>query len=420
LQGARYAQGQFDEQISYPFWAEAVKRIENVLNSGLIVTETPKFGKSWWTHGTLTMAAEGPSENNVIPETGQPIVSLHTIDQYSAGLVPKHEIDASVKLMTEAEYQCRVLGLPVAANEIAVFDLVTLANMRAECREPDRGNCWIKYVRDGKEIVEDPFDPERMTFKMLENVLSGEHPAFFVHEEEGPLRVWEKPDPTEQYIIGADVARGLTKGDYSSADVFKMTPIGFGIMLEQVAQYHAHINASFYGEDLMKLALYYNEAILAIERNGPGDTSIQKLKELAYWNLFRDVNDIAAARENFDQIYGIDTNVASKPQMISLLQSVIKDKATGRRQIILRSVDSLAELENYVQMPSASGKSFSFQSVGDRIHDDRVMSAAVAVYVTKAYDIYDYDLAKKLRMVKKLQSNDERTMKFWSGMDKRR
>lgn len=418
LQGARYAQGQFDEQISYPFWSEAVKRIENVPNSGLVVTETPIYGKAFWTHQVLTAVAEGPKELNIYPGSDRPLVTLHTISQWNAGLVPHEEIQASAALMTEPERLARIEGLPVAANEDAIFDLVTLSQMREECRAPMRASLFVEVGEGAQAITEDDYDPERTASALLGKIIPGLNAIKLNPNEDGMLYLWEKPDPREQYIIGADVSKGLTKRDFSSADVFKLVSVNMDLHLEQVAQFHGWINSSFYGEELMKLALWYNEAIVGIERTGPGDATIQKMKELGYWNIFQDVNDISAARENFDVLYGIDTNQASKPVIVSLLQSVIKNKKTGKRTIILRSERSIEECENFVQAPSASGKTFSFAAIGT-MHDDRVMSAGIGVYMAKtALGIYDWDRARKARMQKTIDDRDEHTRKFWESIHK--
>lgn len=416
LAGARYAQGQFDEQINYLFWAESLKRIENVLNSGLIVTETPIYGKAWWTHQVLTVKAEGP--DNFVPGTKQPLVSLHCIDQYSAGLVKKEDIDASAQVMTEPEVQARIYGLPVAANEMAVMDLVSLSAMRNECRPPRVGSIFLRVPgKDGNWKLENQHDPDLHARVLLQQ--STENTSLeFKPNRDGMLYLWEPPLPSEQYLLSADVAKGLTKRDYSSCDVWKLKLEDFTITLEQVAQFHGWVNSIAYGEELMKLAIWYNGGVLAIERNGPGDSTIQTAKDLGYWNLYRDLSHPAASRDSFDLIYGLDTTSASKPMMVSVLQNAIKDKRTGKRTLILRSEESITELENYVQAPSDSGKSFSFGAIGS-MHDDRVMSAAVGVYVVRTNPtIYDEALAQQRKLIGVSAAMEPERKKFWDSVHK--
>jgi|SRR6185369_1256355 len=415
LAGARYAQGQFDEQINYLFWSEALKRIENVPNSGLIVTETPIYGKAWWTHSVLTVLAESKPEENLIPGTNKVLVSLHCIDQYSAGLVPKEDIDASKMGMTEPEIQARIYGLPVAANEQSVLDLVTLSVMREETKPPRLGNLLLKVEHKGAFKLESQHDPDLHARVILEKADEKQKVEFRISEQ-GMLYLWEPPLPTEQYLICADVAQGLTKRDYSCADVYRLRLEDFQINLEQVAQFHGWISSIPYGEELMKLAIYYNSGVLAVERNGPGDATIQTVKDLGYWNLYQDLNSAIASRQMFDQFYGVDTTSASKPMMISMLQSAIKDKRTGKRTLIIRSNESLTEMENYVQAPSSSGKTFKFGAIGT-MHDDRVIPPAIGVYIVRTNpNVYDVELARSRKLDGvNWRNKDERTQKFWNG-----
>lgn len=425
LAGGQYARGQLDEQIAYDFYPESMERLKTVPFSGLVVSETPIFGKSWWTYTLLKRKGDGPKEENSYTlQSGEtvPWVSLHTIDQYSAGLTPKEEIDASKQTMQPHEVAARIYGEHVASTEHAVFDLTELGVMLDECLEPLRGQLFLTIpagLGDEKdEIVESDSEPSRMAMQLIDD---WRHACRVMWREEdgGPFRIWEKPQPLGQYVIGVDVAKGLTKGDYSCGDVYKMQPVGLDIHLEQVAQYHGHVNPRFYGNDLYKLGKYYNEAWLIIERNGPGDATIQRVKETGYGRIYQDVNDIAAQKDIADPVYGVDTNQASKPIIVSLLQSVIKDRQTGQRTIKIRCKESIEEMQYFIQRPSESGKTFQFEAMGS-FKDDRVIGAALAVYSTKSgYGLYDYSLAKRRAKEREFEGKDEHTKKFWTQIRKK-
>jgi hypothetical protein len=139
LAGGQYAQGHFDEQIQHEFFTEGKQRIKTVPNSGIIVTETPLYGRSWWTYGELVPLGKKGAPENLVPGTDKPLISLHSIDQFSAGLVPHERILADMKTMTEPEIEARIYGKHIAANEMAVFDLQVLYDMRSELRKPQLG-----------------------------------------------------------------------------------------------------------------------------------------------------------------------------------------------------------------------------------------------------------------------------------------
>lgn len=421
LAGAAFAQGQLDEQVGFEFWGECLKRINTVPNSGMIVTETPIYGKAWWTYEVLKLAEKMPPEENIVPGTNRPIIEVFHCSQFEGGLVPHSEILADMKQMTEPEIRARVYGEHVAASENAIFDLTTLLQMREECKTPTVGTLYLDMGEPGAPILEDPHSNDRTASAILGKMKKKDSGwVKFRSDESCNLRVYAQPDRTEQYFISADVAKGLTRKDFSSADVFRVYPDGLDLCLEQVAQYHGHIIPSAYGEELMKLGVWYNSAPVVVERSGPGDATINKMRELGYWALYQDLNDPSATRIQFEQLYGVDTNQATKPMMVALLKSVIKDKATGRRTIILRCIDSIEEMENFIQEPSESGKTITFHAAGT-MKDDRVMSAAIGVYVLKTNPgmVYDFNLAAKLKLEKSVDNRDVVTQKFWKSVHKR-
>jgi hypothetical protein len=387
LQGGQYSQVQFDEQITYPFFAEAIKRLETVPNSGLIVTETPLGGRGFWTHQILTRDAEARKR---IPGTDRIMVSLHTLSQYEAGLTAKEQIDASRELMTEQEAEARVFGRPAAYSATAVFDNAQVGHMMADAKPPiARGRLVVEgELPDGKN-TEDILS--EIGFSMASTGIS------IVDQDDGNLRVWEEPKKNEQYLIGADVSQGLIKGDASCAQVIKLSREGANMEFELVASYHGWINSITYAFDLMKLGLWYNQAHLVPERRGPGDATIQKLKDMGCWFLFRDTTDPANAMFIQDARFGLDTNVKTKGVFISMLQRAIWDKSVQRRWIKIYDRDTCEELGTYGQQVSKSGKTITFAGEGG-MPDDRVMALAIAVYAANAFPVYSMSVEREKKM----------------------
>lgn len=406
VQGGRHSQGHLDEQIREEFFSESFERLKIIPNAGLIVTETPLFGKAWWTYSKLYTIGKDP-RRNVIPDTTTPMISLHTIDQYAAGLSTKHAIDMSAALYTEPERLARIWGKHVAASEQAVFDLVELNSMRASIRVPLRGFLQLPGEAQGK-TAEDCLR-EELEPSLLE----------FVHELDGDLRVWEPPSKWEQYLVGVDVAKGLTKGDASCASVFKVRLEGSFFHFTLVAQYHGWINPVPYAAHIFKLGLWYNEAPVVVERNGPGDSVIyQMVNELHCWFLLQDIQNPAQIRIGMNTLYGVDTNVATKGMMISMLQNVIKDRRSKRRSIDCYCEDTIAELENYIQEVTEGGTTYRFKGIGNA-HDDRVMSAAVAVYAVKTFpQAYSIDRAAELQRTRVQAIKTATSREFWDDVHK--
>jgi len=410
IAGGQYSQGQFDEHVQQRFLTEALKRLETVPMSSFMITGTPLQGKGAWEHQRITRLIEERPQENFLPGTERKYASIHTIDQFSAGLADPALIEGSMKIMSPAEAEARVWGRPAAFSETSVFDQWELSEMYEDVEAPNKGF-----------IV---FDVDKENTKSEEDLLvasSDKTKFIFVPDESSLLSVWEPPRPHHQYILGADVAQGLRDGDASCCEVLSLTRQGTEINFEQVAEYHGWINPENYADDLMKLAIWYNCAPLVVERRGPGDRSIQRLKQLGYWNLFQDLSDPATAQFSPDSLLGIDTNVKSKGIIISALQQAIKDRRTGKRTIIVRNYSTIEELGHYGQELTSTGLSYRFRGQGGS-HDDRVMGLALSVYAVKAYpEIYCLDTEVKKRnnqtQLPKPALNAQET-EFWEKLQK--
>lgn len=377
LAGGQYNLGQYDEEIDYIFFPESYQRLLTVPNSALIITGTPLGGETRWEHQELTLKAEAGYK---YPDTDIPLVTLHTISQYDAGLVPHSEIEAAKMVMAATEFEARILGMPAPFSENSVFDPHAISVMRSECTPPER----VSLHFTGEDEFKIGATSRDLAKKSSPSTIILSEPNLH-----SMLRVWEPPQPRAIYVVGADVAQGLTHGDYSCADVLKVTRGGLDLQFEQVAQLHGHINSIPYAVELIKLCLWYNNALLGPERRGPGDATIQELKDCGYWNIFRDLSDISQVEFNPHSVLGIDTNVRTKSIMVSTLKSYIDDRKRGKKSFIVRSVESINELGTYRQ-DLTENKNVKFKASG-RNKDDRVMSLVLGVYMARLYPDMDFD-----------------------------
>lgn len=174
-----------------------------------------------------------------------------------------------------------------------------------------------------------------------------------------PLSVWELPQPHRAYVVGADVAEGLDWGDYSSAFVIDVES---GAV---VAEWHGHTPADVFGAELFKLGLWYNTALVGVESNNHGLTTITALRRMGYKRLFRR-RRLNSPKGNTPMMeFGWHTNKSTKPLMIDELGAAIRDGA-----ITVWSAGALGELRTYVRDERGA--------MGGSPHDDRVMSLAIA------------------------------------------
>ena len=403
FQGAQYNQVHFDEQIKEEFFIEGKQRLKTVKGGSMIVTETPVYGQAWWTYKDLYLFGKKGKPENWIPELNIPIVSLHTIDQFAAGLVPHHEIRADMSTSTESHIRARIFGEHVAANENAVFDTKALDIIAQQVSPPKiRGELLFDREQEGESCDQ-----------ILGN-LRIEASLGIVPTSEGRLHIWEPPHIGAQYVIGADVSQGLAnkKGDFSAAVVLRMIPSGATLAFKVVAVWHGYVDTFRYADELYKLGLYYNEPDLVIENNGPGMAVIQRLNEqLACPFLFLDNSTPLAIDGNLSSNFGITTTAKSKAMMISALQSTILGAVRGSPTIEIPSEALISELRIFSQEVTEAGHVL-LKAAGSG-KDDLVMATAIAVYSAKAHNLYDY---ARTGTVPETYELDAAEAAFWDDM----
>jgi len=176
----------------------------------------------------------------------------------------------------------------------------------------------------------------------------------------GPLEVWEKPDPTHAYVVGADVAEGLEHGDFSSAHV---VDVNTGWV---VATWHGHIEADLFGEmTLAQLGWWYGTALVGVESNNHGLSTLQGLRRTGYQRIYhRRVLDEATRKQGVK--LGWRTDRKTKPLMIDELA-----RAVRMSEVLCLDDKTIFEMKTYVRDEKGQ--------MSGSPHDDRVMSFALAV-----------------------------------------
>jgi len=104
-------------------------------------------------------------------------------------------------------------------------------------------------------------------------------PGEYLFDDEEWL-IWKEPEPGHQYVVGADVARGNIGDDFSAAVIRDRKTN------ERVATLNAVMTPFQFAEELVRMAYHYNEALLGVERNDAGISTLEKALELGYDNLF--------------------------------------------------------------------------------------------------------------------------------------
>lgn len=175
------------------------------------------------------------------------------------------------------------------------------------------------------------------------------------------LVMYKQPRPGRVYVAGADVAEGVTGGDYSVVTIWDREDG------EEVAMWRGHQAADRFGESLNKWGRMYNNATMVVEINNHGLTTVTALKNLLYPQLyFRPAKFDTIATTWTDRL-GWKTTKVTRPFMIDDL-----NKALLERSICIHSQETLDEMLTFVY---DDGANMVTQS---GFHDDCIFSSAIA------------------------------------------
>jgi hypothetical protein len=214
------------------------------------------------------------------------------------------------------------------------FSTTTLKQYRKNCKEGRRG--YLEWVSKNPE-----------DFKVK-----------FIDDPKGYIEIWKEPKEDRFYCVGADVAEGLKEGDYSCGVVGSDD-------FDIYACWYGHIDPDLFGEELTKLAVYYNMAYLGIESNNHGLTAIKSVQRLEYWNIFfqKSYDKIS---DTISQKVGWSTTTRTKPLMINKLAEFIREKWLGIKWTTL-----VNECLTYIIEDNGA------TNAQEGCHDDTVMATAI-------------------------------------------
>ena len=203
--------------------------------------------------------------------------------------------------------------------------------------------------------------------------------------EDGPWRVWKRPEEKVSYVIGADVAGGGAR-DYSAAHV--MDPK----TMEVVAAYHAKIDPHEFARQLKWIGLAYNKALIAVERNGEGRATVLKLvNDLLYPRMFFHMHEEAWGG-GVQQSWGWSTNTKTRPAMIAQLRAELLED-----HIKIYDSRTLKDLEAFVRVDGSK-----IAAAAQGAWDDCVMSLAIACSSevrSQGISLMDFDQGQQEPMV---------------------
>jgi hypothetical protein len=174
----------------------------------------------------------------------------------------------------------------------------------------------------------------------------------------GDLWIWDEPEADEKYVIGADVAQGFEHGDFSVATVIACRSA------KVVAVFHAHIDPDLFATVVLaRLGKMYNQALIGVESNQHGLTTLKELANKAKYFPIYYQRSPKYKRSVPTDVLGFRTDQVSKPLIIDGLNKAM------REGLLIPDSNTIAELKTFTR--KSTGKT------GGSPYDDRTMALAI-------------------------------------------
>lgn len=213
---------------------------------------------------------------------------------------------------------------------------------------------------------------------------------FVTEDINGRLKIWDMPQPVEEYVIGADVAEGIEGGDFSVGDVIRVRD------MKTVARYRGLVDPDQFAHILDKLGRFYNFALLGPEINNHGLAVVQRLRDLFYSNLYKRETGLDEVFESPTAKFGWKTTSITKPLAIDYLAEAIREGLVKDEDIVF-----IEEAFSYVR--DEKGRTNAEQGT----HDDTIMAKAIAL------QLWDWSAnnKKELKVVKSSRIKKHKVIK---------
>ena len=242
---------------------------------------------------------------------------------------------------------------------------------------PDRDEEWYKketknmskrqiaqelecnFNTSGETVI----DPECMEW-LLSNVCEPKYRTGFDRN----FWIWEEYDPTCNYLMVADVARG-DGADYSTFHIIKLET------LQVVGEYQGKPSLDMYASILNQIGREFGNAMLVVENNNIGYSVLDKLLDAGYPNLYHSIKSTHEYIEQYQAeirnsaVPGFTTSSKTRPLIVAKLEEFIRNKL-----ITIYSSRTINEMKTFIWR---NGKPQAMKGY----HDDLIMALAIACWV---------------------------------------
>lgn len=200
--------------------------------------------------------------------------------------------------------------------------------------------------------------------------LTGAYQVYFDENPKGNLKIWEKPNQAHSYVIGADVAEGISLSDEGSSE--KERDYSVAVVMDRntaqiVATWHGHIDGDVFGRQLDLLGRFYNFALIGVEKNYQGLAPLMVLRDLNYPKIYYR-EKIGLDSDKMTAEMGWRTDRFTRPMMIDETSKWLRE-----RRIEIYDDAIVGEMMSFVRYPDGQGRA------AKNSFDDRVIALMIAI-----------------------------------------
>ena len=189
----------------------------------------------------------------------------------------------------------------------------------------------------------------------------------FRKNDRGWLVIFEHPKRGKAYLGGFDTSEGIKVERDRPTD--PSAGVIFDSKMNQVARIRAWLEPDIFAEEIMRIADYYKDMLIGIERNKDGLGVLKIIKNKGNYTLYYQ-EEFNKSRQSRERKLGWYTNSVTKPLLESKLSQMMREDT-----INIKDYEVLSELMTYVRHPNGTTGS------QEGCHDDLAISCMIATMI---------------------------------------
>ena len=218
-----------------------------------------------------------------------------------------------------------------------------------------------EFLASGRSV----FD-QRMVARQRKNVLKvGDERLLdsgkkYIVQEKDQLRRYAPPKEDGFYVAGVDVSEGVAGGDYSTVHIWDRKTG------EEVAMYRGYLPPDVLGTKCNAWGREYNNALMVVEINNHGLTTLTVLRQLIYPTLYFRPAKFETLGINISDKFGWKTTKMTRELLIDEFAQAVREE-----DLTIHSKELLDEMTVMIYDENANMK------VPEGFHDDCIFAAGI-------------------------------------------